>query len=74
MTKIVAELLERDALYAIAIMETKTSVHAPDRGYAIGRRSQLRSGLGIRRRPALQRKQTYDHLQVIQQSMIGLLA
>ena len=40
-------------------------MHAPDRGYAIGRGSQLRSDLGIRRRPALQRKQAHDHLQVV---------
>ena len=47
---------------------------APDHGNTIGCGSQLRSGLGIFRRPALQRKQAYDHLQVVQQSMIGLAA
>ena len=59
-TKILEELLERDRLDAVEIMETP--VDAPDHRYAIGGRGQLRSGLGIRRRPALQRKQGYDHL------------
>ena len=47
---------------------------APDRDYTIGRGGQLRSGLGVRRRPALQPKQAYDHLQAVQKSMIGLFA
>ncbi|MGP0090303.1 MAG: hypothetical protein ACLPKB_10170 [Xanthobacteraceae bacterium] len=47
---------------------------ALDRGHAIGSDGQLRRGLGIRRCPALQRKQAYDHLQAVQQSVIGLLA
>ena len=49
-------------------------MNAPDRSDAIGRDGQLRSDLGIRRRPALQRKQAYDHLQAVQKPMIGLLA
>ena len=52
----------------------KAPVDAPDRGNAIGRGGQLRSNFGILRRPALQRKQAYDHLQAVQQPMIGLLA
>src|SRR5580700_9537451 len=48
-------------------------VDAPDRGNAIGCRGQLRNDLGILRRTALQRQQAYDHLQTVQQPMIGLL-
>src|SRR5580704_4370198 len=51
----------------------QTPVDAPDRGNAIRCRSQLRNHLGIVRRPALQRQQAYDHLQAVQQPMIGLL-
>ena len=47
---------------------------APDRGNAIGRGGQLRSDLGICRCPTLQRKQAYDYLYAVQQSMIGLPA
>ena len=46
---------------------------APDRGDAIGRRGQLRNNLCIVRRPALQRQQADDHLQAVQQPMVGLL-
>ena len=49
-------------------------MNAPDRGNAIGRSRQLRSHFGIFRCPALQRQQAYDHLQAVQQPMIGLLA
>jgi hypothetical protein len=52
----------------------ETTVDAPDRGNAIGCCGQLRSNFSILRRPALQRKQAYDHLHAIQQPMIGLLA
>jgi hypothetical protein len=49
-TKILEVLLECDGFYAIQIMETP--VDAPDRGHAIARGGQLRSGFGVRRRPA----------------------
>jgi hypothetical protein len=45
-------LFERDGLHAIDKMETP--VDAPDRGHAVGGDGQLRSGLGICRRPALE--------------------
>src|SRR5271154_670314 len=48
-------------------------VDAPDRGNAVGGRGQLRNNLGILRRTALQRQQAYDHLQTVQQPMIGFL-
>src|SRR5271166_4846579 len=70
-TKILEVLLERYGLYAIQIMETL--VDASNRGHAIGRDGQLRSGFGIRRRPALQPKKADDHLQAVQKSMIGLV-
>ena len=47
---------------------------SPNRGNTIGRGGQLRSNLGIRRCPTLQRKQAHDHLQAVQQPMIGFLA
>ena len=47
---------------------------APDRGDAIGRCRQLRSDFLILRCAALQRQQAHDHLQAVQQAMIGLLA
>jgi hypothetical protein len=47
---------------------------ASNRGNTIGRGGQLRSNFSIRRHPALQREQAYDHLQVVQQSVIGFLA
>jgi hypothetical protein len=59
-------------LYAIARMEPL--VDPSDRSHAVGRDGQLRSDLGIRRLAALQRKQAYDHLQAVQQPMIGLPA
>jgi hypothetical protein len=52
----------------------KTPVDAPNRAYAVGRDGQFRSDIDIRRRPALERKQTRDHLQAVQQPMIGFLA
>jgi hypothetical protein len=52
----------------------ETLVDTPDRGNAIRRGGQLRSNFSILRRPALQRKQAYDHLHPVQQPMIGLLA
>jgi hypothetical protein len=71
-TKTLKKFLERDSRCAIVRM--KTPVDAPDHGDAIGCSNQLRSRLRIRRGPALQRQQAYDHLQVVQESMIGLAA
>ena len=52
----------------------KTPVDASDRGNAICRGGQLRGNFGVLSRPALQRKQAYDHLHAVQEPMIGLLA
>ena len=41
---------------------------------AIGRGGQLRSDLRVGRCSALQRQQAHDHLQAVQQPVIGLLA
>jgi hypothetical protein len=71
-TEILKAPLERNDLRSIEIVETP--VNALDSSDPVGRSSQLCGDLGIRRRPALQRKQAYDQLQAVHHPVIGLLA
>src|SRR5581483_5766850 len=71
-TKVLEKLLECDGLSGTE--HAQAPVHLADHDNAIGCRGQLRRLPLVRCRLALQRQQTYNHLLIIQESMIGLAA